>query len=88
LIAALYNETIVNHSLTLEKVKSDAVFKNSLAMDILQIGELVNVLSDDFKAANSDMPWREIKRMRDKAEHHYGAFVATIATNATSIPLV
>jgi uncharacterized protein with HEPN domain len=43
-------------------------------MSVLQIGELVKVLSEDFKAVNSSMPWREIKRMRDKTAHHYGTF--------------
>jgi uncharacterized protein with HEPN domain len=43
-------------------------------MCILQIGELVNVLSEDFRATHDTMPWREIKRMRDKAAHHYGQF--------------
>jgi len=67
-------EAISRHGLTLEKVASDNVYKNALAMSILQIGELVNVLSESFRADNNDMPWREIKRMRDKAAHHYGAF--------------
>jgi uncharacterized protein with HEPN domain len=63
------------HGLTLDKVKADPLYKNALAMGILQIGELVNVLSDDFKAVSSDsVPWRDIKRMRDKAAHHYGSF--------------
>jgi uncharacterized protein with HEPN domain len=65
---------ISSHNLTLEKVKADIVYKNALSMSILQIGELVNVLSEDFKDEHSAMPWREIKRMRDKAAHHYVQF--------------
>ena len=68
------NEAIANHGLTLDKIASDNVFKNALAMCILQIGELTNILSEEFRAANSEIPWREIKRMRDKAAHHYGEF--------------
>jgi uncharacterized protein with HEPN domain len=68
------NDAITNHDLTLEKVSSDHVYKNALAMSILQIGELVNVLSQSFRSEHDDIPWREIKRMRDKAAHHYGAF--------------
>jgi len=67
-------DAISRHGLTLEKVASDHVYKNALSMSILQIGELVNVLSQSFRAAHDDIPWREIKRMRDKAVHHYGAF--------------
>ena len=66
--------SIERHSLTLEKISVDSVYKNALSMCILQIGELVNVLSEDFRATHDTMPWREIKRMRDKAAHHYGQF--------------
>jgi uncharacterized protein with HEPN domain len=65
---------IETHELTLEKVQIDSFNKNALSMSILQIGELSNVLSQGFKAAHSDAPWREIKRMCDKAAHHYGEF--------------
>lgn len=41
-------------------------------MCILQIGELVGKLSDEFKAENNAMPWREIKAMRNIAAHNYG----------------
>jgi len=67
-------DAIRRHSLTVEKVAADPVYKNALAMSILQIGELVNTLSDDFRATHDQMPWREIKRMRDKATHHYWRF--------------
>ena len=67
-------EAIQKHELTLDKVNSDSLYKNALAMSILQIGELVNVLSQTFRSEHNDMPWSEIKRMRDKAAHHYGVF--------------
>jgi uncharacterized protein with HEPN domain len=62
------------HSLTLEKIEADNIYKNGLSMSILQIGELVSVLSDEFKAEHDTMPWRVIKRMRDRAAHHYSQF--------------
>ncbi len=72
-------EMIHGHELTLDKVKADPLYRNALAMSILQIGELVNVLSDGFKTTNNHaVPWHEIKRMRDKAAHHYGSFDAEI----------
>ena len=39
---------------------------------ILQIGELVGGLTDDFKAANPHIPWRAIKGMRNVVVHKYG----------------
>ena len=64
-------DAISRHDLSLEKVTADHVYKNALSMSILQIGELVNVLSQSFRSTHNDMPWREIKRMRDKAAHHF-----------------
>jgi len=67
-------EAVEKHSLTLDIVSSDNLYKNALAMSVLQIGELANVLSEDFRKTHNTMPWREIKRMRDKAAHHYWTF--------------
>jgi len=71
-------ESIEKHNLTLDTIKGDTLYKNALAMSILQIGELANILSDEFRKAHSTMPWREIKRMRDKAAHHYWTFDVNI----------
>ena len=68
------NDAVIKHKLTLEKINSDNIYKNALSMCILQIGELTNALSEEFRSTNQEIPWREIKRMRDKAAHHYGAF--------------
>ena len=50
----------------------DFVYKNAVSMCILQIGELVGKLSDDFKKSHPVMPWRDIKAMRNIAAHNYG----------------
>ena len=39
---------------------------------ILQIGELVSGLTDDFKEQNNHIPWRAIKGMRNVVVHKYG----------------
>jgi len=43
-------------------------------MCILQIGELVSHLSDNFIEKYNDMPWRQIKGMRNIAAHGYEEF--------------
>jgi uncharacterized protein with HEPN domain len=53
---------------------SDFLYKNSLAMDVLQIGELVKNLTAEFKQTHKDMPWGDIAGMRDIAAHGYGDF--------------
>ena len=40
-------------------------------MLIQQIGELAKHLSDDFINAHPDIPWRQIKGMRDWFAHQY-----------------
>ena len=77
-------EAISKRNLTLADVANDSFNKNALTMSILQIGELVNVLSEDFRTSHSSVPWREIKRMRDKATHHYWTFDVNILWKTVS----
>ena len=49
------------------------VYRNSVAMPILQIGELVKNLSEDYLRNNKAIPWRAIMGMRDIFAHHYGS---------------
>jgi uncharacterized protein with HEPN domain len=57
---------------SIESIKADTEYKNAIAMDILQIGELTTHLTDGFKAKYSGQPWKDIKGMRNIAAHHYG----------------
>lgn len=56
----------------------DSIYRNAVALCILQIGELVGILSPDFKADNSRMPWAQIKQMRNIVAHRYGTVDNTI----------
>ena len=71
---------IIEHCLTIESVVStldkqqfenDTILKNSVCFDVLQIGELAKSLSDDFISKYDQMPWKDIKGMRDKIVHGY-----------------
>ena len=57
---------------TLEALQADIHFRNSVAMCILQIGELAGHLTDDFKVQYGAVPWQKIKGMRNITAHHYG----------------
>ncbi len=57
-----------------EKYDASSTHRNALALCIMQIGELSGLLSDSFKASNTQQPWRDIKQMRNIIAHHYGAF--------------
>jgi uncharacterized protein with HEPN domain len=59
---------------SIEILRTNSVYKNALSMCILQIGELVILLSDEFKTKYDEMPWRDIKNMRNIAAHQYHKF--------------
>ena len=48
-------------------------YRNGLAMCIMQIGEMVKYLPDDYKAAHPEIPWRQIYATRNYVAHDYGA---------------
>ena len=47
------------------------VYRNAVFMPILQIGELVNDLSEDIKERLDYIPWNYIRRMRNVFAHSY-----------------
>ncbi len=51
--------------------QSTISFQLSVSMCIIQIGEYVSRLSDDFKEENDHIPWRKIKGMRNFTTHQY-----------------
>ncbi len=52
--------------------KENHVFLDAIALCVLQIGELAGILTDDFKAKHTGMPWRQIKALRNIVAHKYG----------------
>ena len=63
--------------------RANSIYKNAVAMCILQIGELSGHLSDDFKAIYNGVPWRNIKGMRNIMAHKYGDISVTTVWEAT-----
>lgn len=51
---------------------ADPVYRNAVSLCILQIGELVGNLSEEFRNAHTAIPWRQIKLMRNIVAHRYG----------------
>ena len=52
---------------------SDRAYYNAVAMCIMQIGELSNGLSQEYRDATKDrMPWSMIRGMRNWLAHSYG----------------
>jgi len=56
----------------------DQVYRNAAALCVLQLGELAGKLSDELKAAYDNVPWKQIRAMRNIVAHAYGTVDATI----------
>lgn len=65
--------TIDRFGSSYETFAADTIYRNAAALCILQIGELVGKLTDDFRAAHPSIPWRQIKAMRNIVAHSYGS---------------
>ena len=67
-------ESIVRYGNSFDVFSNDWDYYNSVSMSILQIGELANGLSDEFKeSTRGEMPWNLIRGMRNRFAHTYAA---------------
>ena len=48
-------------------------------MCLLQIGELVGHLSEEYRNAHPQMPWRQMRALRNIIAHNYGSVDAETA---------
>lgn len=60
------------NDLSREKFDKDEDVVQIICFNILQIGELVKNFEPSFIAKFNEIPWRQIKGMRDKVAHGYG----------------
>lgn len=51
--------------------ESNELLKRAICMTVINIGELVKNLSDEFRLNNRSVPWKEIAGFRDIAAHKY-----------------
>ena len=81
-------ETIATFGESEEIFTQKSWYRNAVSMAILQIGELANKLSDDFRENNPVIPWRLVIGMRNRFAHSYGSMnLSTIwQTAVESIP--
>jgi uncharacterized protein with HEPN domain len=54
-----------------ERFSSDERTRRAICMTLINIGELVKILPDDFKRENGQVPWRAIAGLRDVTAHRY-----------------
>lgn len=66
------DRTVERFGHELEIFAADSVYKNAVALCVLQIGELTTKLSDEFKSTYRGIPWFQIKALRNVVAHDYG----------------
>ena len=57
--------------MSFDEFDSQEMFKRGVCMTVINVGELVKNLSDDFRNENSHIPWKDIAGFRDIAAHKY-----------------
>lgn len=77
-----YVQNIINYCMKIEDILNEIdynydvfitseVYQLATSMRIVQIGENVSRLSEEFKVKYNDIPWRNIKGMRNITTHKY-----------------
>ena len=54
-----------------ESFDNNELLKRAMCMTVINIGELVKALSDEFRSEHKQIPWRSIAGFRDIAAHKY-----------------
>lgn len=56
-----------------ECFEENSVYRNAVAMCVLQIGELAKRLSEEYKTQTiEEIPWHQIQGLRNVVAHEYG----------------
>lgn len=67
------NEASSQFNSSKKHFEENSVYRNAVAMCVMQIGELVKHLSDEYKAHTAEeIPWHQIQGLRNVVAHEYG----------------
>jgi len=92
-------QTIVKHCNVIEDTKkhfglnyddfeNNTIYQNAILTPIIQIGELVKKLPDEFRLKYTEIPWRNIAGMRDVVVHNYEAIDKVILWNVADTEII
>lgn len=77
-------QTIKRYGDSFEIFSADTDYQKSVSFSIMQIGELSNGLSDDYRQKTADIiPWSAIRGMRNLFAHNYGSMSRDIIWKTT-----
>lgn len=71
--------SILRYGCSFEVFRTDEDFQQSVAFSVLQIGELCNGLSEEYRqATGSEIQWNAIRGLRNIVAHAYGTIKLNI----------
>ena len=59
------------HGLSRDNFEQNLLVQDGVIRQIMIIGEAAKLLSEELRAKYTDIPWRDMARMRDKLIHRY-----------------
>lgn len=71
-------DTIARFGNLYETFSNDSIYRNAAALCVLQLGELTGKLSEEMRASYNDVPWKQIRAMRNIVAHAYGTVDAEV----------
>ena len=78
--------TVRRHGASYDAFMDDRDYQHAVSFCVLQIGELVGGLSEEYrKATKSRIQWQEIKGMRNIIAHNYGSIDLEIVWDVATI---
>ena len=71
-----------------EIFKSNAVFRNAVSMPLQQIGELAKHFTDEFLDTYDEIPWKQVKGMREWFAHQYSEMNLHVIWHTATVDLL
>lgn len=75
IIQAIDNIMSFTDGLSLEELSSDKLRYYAVVKNVEIIGEAANMLTTEFREMHSNIPWKDIVRMRNVLVHGYAAIL-------------
>ena len=66
------NEAHIQYEHSEQAFRANSAYRNAVSMCVFQICELANHLSEAFRDEHKELPWRQIRGMRNLFAHDYG----------------
>jgi uncharacterized protein with HEPN domain len=69
----VYAQKILNycHNVNEEDFITDSKLVEACVFNLIQMGELTRLISDDYMAEHSNIPWHQLRGLRNRIVHNY-----------------